>query len=184
VSVTYSDLDRRAEIISARGGQIDVAAAELAIAALLRALGVDPDADIAVQTPKRAADGLIELLSAASWKFTTFDNTEGQHDLVVQQDIAFTSVCAHHLLPFVGHAHIGVYPGHRLAGLSKIARTVTTFAAKLQIQEALGQQIAAFLEQQLECVGVGVVLHAEHLCRRRGDLRPAGPTRPTRCLDG
>ncbi|MEV6849240.1 GTP cyclohydrolase I FolE [Actinoplanes sp. NPDC051411] len=178
MSTTYPDLDHRAAVVSAGGGQIDAAAAQEAVAALLRALGVDQATEIAARTPARAATGLIELLSAPSWEFTTFPNVEGHHELVLEQDIAFTSVCAHHLLPFSGHAHVGIYPGKRLAGLSKIARAVTTFAAGLQVQEELGQQLAGFLEQHLECLGVGVVLQAEHLCMTRRGAQAAG-TRTT-----
>lgn len=179
MSITHLNRARGAPVVPARGGQIDAVAAERAIGDLLRAIGVDPSGEIATRTPHRAAHGLIELLGAGSWEFTTFPNPEGHHDLVLEHDIPFTSVCAHHLLPFAGHAHVGIYPGERLAGLSKIARAVTTFAAGLQVQEELGQQIATFLEAQLACRGVGVVLHAEHLCMTRRGARSAGTNTTT-----
>ena len=118
--------------------------------------------------------GLAELLSSAPWEFTTFPNPEGQHELVLARDVPFTSVCAHHLLPFSGVAQVGVLPGERIAGLSKLARAVEAFAARMQVQEELGQQIAAFLDEQLQCRGVGVLLVAEHLCMTRRGVRALG----------
>jgi GTP cyclohydrolase I len=88
--------------------------------------------------------------------------------------VPFTSVCAHHLLPFCGVAQVGILPGPRIAGLSKLARTVEAFAARLQVQEELGQQIAGFLDDRLECHGAGVVLASEHLCMTRRGVRAHG----------
>ncbi|MFI0412404.1 GTP cyclohydrolase I [Actinomadura sp. 3N508] len=153
---------------------IDLGAAERAAAALLAALGVPEGTEAARRTPERMVAGLAELLTAPTWEFTTFPNHEGQHELVLARDVPFTSVCAHHLLPFTGCAQVGVLPGERIAGLSKLARTVETFAARMQVQEELGQQIAAFLEQQLQCRGVGVVLSAEHMCMTRRGVRSLG----------
>src|SRR5260370_13436539 len=143
-------------------------------AALLAAFGVPDGSEAAARTPARMVAGLAELLSSPPWEFTTFPNREDHHELVMARDVPFTSVCAHHLLPFSGTAHVGVLPGARIAGLSKLARAVETFAARMQVQEELGQQIAAFLEEQLECHGVGVVLVAEHPCMMRRGVRAAG----------
>ncbi|WP_338089893.1 GTP cyclohydrolase I [Nonomuraea basaltis] len=153
---------------------IDFEAAVRAATALLTAIGVSDDSEAAVRTPARMVAGLAELLSCPAWEFTTFPNREGQHDLVLARDVPFTSLCAHHLLPFSGVAHVGVLPGQRIAGLSKLARTVEAFASRLQVQEELGQQIASFLEDRLECRGVGVVLAAEHLCMTRRGVRAQG----------
>ncbi|MFY1633626.1 MULTISPECIES: GTP cyclohydrolase I [Micromonosporaceae] len=174
MTTTYPDIDRREVDPRLESAAIDRSAAELAVAGLLAALGVDAASEIALRTPARMVAGLAELLNAPDWEFTTFANREGHHDLVLSRDVPFTSVCAHHLLPFSGHAHVGVYPGDRLPGLSKLARTVETFAARLQVQEELGQQIAGFLEEKLDCAGVGVVLQAEHLCMTRRGVRAVG----------
>jgi GTP cyclohydrolase I len=152
----------------------DLEAAERAAAALLAAFGVPADSEAALRTPARMVAGLAELLSAPAWEFTTFPNTENQHELVLARNVPFTSVCAHHLLPFSGVAQVGVLPGKRIAGLSKLARTVEEFAARMQVQEELGQQIASFLERQLECQGVGIVLEAEHLCMTRRGVKAQG----------
>jgi GTP cyclohydrolase IA len=153
---------------------IDVEAAVRAAAALLAALGIRDGSEAALRTPGRMVAGLAELLSSSPWEFTTFPNTEGQHELVLARDVPFSSVCAHHLLPFSGLAQVGVLPGERIAGLSKLARTVEAFAARVQVQEELGQQIAAFLQEQLHCRGVGVLLVAEHLCMTRRGVRALG----------
>jgi len=152
----------------------DLEAAERAAAALLAAFGVPRESEAALRTPARMVAGLAELLSTPAWEFTTFPNTENQHELVLARNVPFTSLCAHHLLPFSGVAQVGVLPGKRIAGLSKLARAVEAFAARMQVQEELGQQIASFLEGQLECEGVGVVLEAEHLCMTRRGVRAQG----------
>lgn len=158
---------------------IDIDAAEQAVSDLLAALGVEAGSETALRTPVRMVAGLVELLTPADWEMTTFPNAEAQHDLVLVRDIPFTSVCAHHLLPFSGRAHVGVLPGERIVGLSKLARTVHLYAARLQVQEDLGQQIADRLERELSCAGVGVVLEAEHLCMTRRGVRALGSTTTT-----
>jgi hypothetical protein len=100
---------------------IDIAAAEQAAAALLAAFGVPDGSEAAFRTPARMVAGLAELLSSSPWEFTTFPNREEQHELVLARDVPFTSVCAHHLLPFSGIAQVGVLPGRTIAGLSKLA---------------------------------------------------------------
>jgi GTP cyclohydrolase I len=152
----------------------DLEAAERAAAALLTAFGVPAGSEAALRTPARMVAGLAELLSTPAWEFTTFPNAESHHELVLARNVPFTSVCAHHLLPFSGVAQVGVLPGERIAGLSKLARAVEAFAARMQVQEELGQQVASFLESRLECRGVGVVLEAEHLCMTRRGIKAQG----------
>ncbi|MGH3874025.1 MAG: GTP cyclohydrolase I [Pseudonocardiaceae bacterium] len=170
----HPDTDRLPVDLVAGSPGLNVEEAERAAAALLTALGVPDDSEVALRTPVRMVAGLVELLSSPPWEFTTFPNRGGQHELVLARDVPFTSICAHHLLPFSGTAHVGVLPGKRIAGLSKLARTVEAFAARMQVQEELDQQIAAFLEAQLDCRGVAVVLAAEHLCMTRRGVRAMG----------
>jgi GTP cyclohydrolase I len=142
----------------------DLAAAEEAAAAFMRALGIpleDPDL---VDTPRRLAHAYAELLEVADFDFTTFANTEHYDELVLVQDIPVRSLCEHHLLPFVGVAHVGYLPSTRIVGLSKLARTVEHFARRPQTQERLTMQIARQLEERLTPRGVGVVIEAEHSC--------------------
>ncbi|GAA1022124.1 hypothetical protein Aple_064760 [Acrocarpospora pleiomorpha] len=170
----WHPLDGNPGDLVAGSPRLNIAQAELAAAALLAALGVPADSEVARRTPARMVAGLAELLTCPPWEFTTFPNREYQHELVLVRDVPFTSMCAHHLLPFSGVAQVGVLPGERIAGLSKLARAVEVFAARMQVQEELGQQIAAYLDQQLQCRGVGVVLVAEHLCMTRRGVRAAG----------
>jgi GTP cyclohydrolase I len=112
---------------------------------------------------------------------TTFPNDSGYDDLVLVRDIPFTSLCAHHLLPFRGIAHVGYLPADRLLGLSKLARVVEYFARDLQLQERLTMQIADRLDEELAPRGVGVVLEAEHLCMSiRGVQAEGARTRTSR----
>jgi GTP cyclohydrolase IA len=149
---------------AARAGGIDVEAAEDAIARLLCALGYDPRNEHLRETPRRVAAALSELLTPVPFTMTTFPNDEGYDELVVVRDIPFRSLCEHHLLPFMGVAHVGYLPGDRILGLSKLARVVEHFAWGLQVQERLTRNVADWLTGKLEPRGVGVVIEAEHLC--------------------
>lgn len=155
--------------------------AEAAVRDLLTALGRDlEDANLA-DTPRRVAAFYREMLEPAPLTMTTFPNEDGYEDLVLVLDIPFSSLCAHHLLPFRGVAHVGYLPGDRLVGLSKLASVVDFFARDLQLQERLTVQIADYLEEQLAPRGVGVVLEAEHLCMSIRGVRATGArTRTTR----
>jgi GTP cyclohydrolase IA len=143
----------------------DVDRAQRAVAELLAALGVPSDSEVARNTPARTAATLVELLTPEPFEATTFPNPENHDGLVLVRDIEFRSLCAHHLLPFVGVAHIGYIPdAQRVIGLSKLARTVHVHAARLQVQEDLTQQVAGQLEVQLQARGIAVVVVAEHMC--------------------
>ncbi|RZS65849.1 GTP cyclohydrolase I [Agromyces ramosus] len=155
--------------------------AEAAVSDLLLALGFDvADPDL-VETPRRVVASFRELLHREPLTMTTFPNEEGYDELVLVREIPFTSLCAHHLLPFRGVAHVGYLPAERLLGLSKLARVVEHFAGDLQLQERLTVQIADFLASELAPNGVGVVLEAEHLCMSiRGANAPTARTQTAR----
>ncbi|RSM73808.1 GTP cyclohydrolase I FolE [Actinoplanes sp. ATCC 53533] len=152
----------------------DLVAAELAAATFLTALGVDLASGGLAQTPARMARAYAELLSPREFAFTTFANDEGYDELVVTRDIPIRSVCEHHLLPFVGVAHVGYLPGDRIVGLSKLARVVQLFAHGPQLQERLTRQIAVCLDTNLRPGAVGVVIEAEHLCMTMRGVQAAG----------
>ena len=139
---------------------IDVAAAAAAVTDLMYALGMDPSDPSLARTPHRVAHAYSELLSPREFGLTTFPNDEGYDELVVARDIPFTSLCEHHLLPFVGTASVGYLPGARILGLSKLARVVEMFARRPQVQERMTKQIATWLDQHLRARGVGVVIRA------------------------
>jgi GTP cyclohydrolase I len=163
---------------------VDVDAAEEAVADLLRALGQDVDSEHLRETPARVARSFREMLTPREFNLTTFPNDEGYNELVVARDIPFHSLCEHHMLPFRGVAHVGYLPGERILGLSKLARVVELYARRLQVQERLTQQVANWLEEQLEPKGVGVVLEAEHLCMSLRGVRSEGSLTVTSSLTG
>lgn len=163
---------------------IDRERARAAVADLLVALGQDLDSPHLAETPRRAADALIELLTPEPFRATTFPNDEGYDDLVVVAGIPFHSLCEHHLLPFRGVAHIGYLPGDRLVGLSKLARIVEQFSRALQVQERMTRQLAEWLERELAPRGTGVVLEAEHLCMSLRGPRIVGSVTTTRSFTG
>jgi GTP cyclohydrolase I len=152
----------------------DIVAAERAARDLLVALGVDVDTPDLRETPRRMVSSLTELLTPPAFHATTFANDEGYDELVLARSIPFASLCEHHVLPFVGVAHVGYLPGERILGLSKLARVVEHFAHGLQVQERLTVQIADWLDEQLSPRGVGVVLEAEHLCMSIRGVRSTG----------
>ncbi len=105
-------------------------------------------------------------------------------DIVLAQDIFFCSICVHHLLPFVGRAHIAYVPGEKIVGLSKIARVLDAYARRLQIQERLTCQIAETLSVRLHPQGVGVIIEAEHLCMMLRGVRKKESSIITTCFTG
>jgi GTP cyclohydrolase I len=163
---------------------VDLSAAERAAGELLAALGADLGRESLRETPRRIATLYSELLSPAEFDATSFPNDGGYDELVVARAIPFHSLCEHHLLPFVGVAHVGYLPGERILGLSKLARVVDFFACSMQVQERLTTQIAGWLRQQLEPRGVGVVLEAEHLCMSLRGVQKQGATTVTSALHG
>ncbi|HEX2772939.1 MAG TPA: GTP cyclohydrolase I FolE [Micromonosporaceae bacterium] len=162
----------------------DLAAAERAAAAFLTALGVDLDGDGLAETPGRMARAYAELLTPREFELTTFRNDEGYDELVLARSIPIRSICEHHLLPFVGVAHVGYLPGARILGLSKLARVVELFSHGAQVQERLTKQIADWLTEHLQPQGVGVVVEAEHLCMTLRGVRAMGATTVTSSLLG
>jgi GTP cyclohydrolase I len=162
----------------------NLAAAERAAARFLTALGIDLDSESLRDTPRRMAAAYAELLTARPFNLTTFPNDEGYDELVLARAIPIRSVCEHHLLPFVGVAHVGYLPGERILGLSKLARVVELFAHGPQVQERLTKQIADCLATRLAPKGVGVVIEAEHLCMTLRGVRASGVTTVTSTLLG
>jgi len=163
---------------------VDLHAAESAAHDLLVALGADLSGESLADTPARVARMYAELLTPSPFDPTTFPNDGGYDELVVARDIPFYSLCEHHLLPFIGVAHVAYLPGDRIIGLSKLARVVESFARAMQVQERLTTQVAAWLQRELSPKGVGVVLEAEHLCMSLRGVQKAGATTVTSALHG
>ncbi|MCW3005995.1 MAG: folE [Solirubrobacterales bacterium] len=163
---------------------IDLPAAEAAARDLLLALGTDLSEEGVADTPRRVAAAYAELLTPISFEATTFPNDEGYDELVLARDIPFHSLCQHHLLPFIGVAHIAYLPGERIVGLSKLARVVEAYSRDLQVQERLTVQVANWIEATLAPRGVGVVLEAEHTCMTLRGVRKPGARTVTSALRG
>jgi GTP cyclohydrolase I len=162
----------------------DLAAAERAAAGFLRALGLSLDRPGLAKTPQRMARAYAELLTPREFDLTTFPNEDEYDELVLVRDIPLTSVCEHHLLPFLGRAHVGYLPGDRILGLSKLARLVELHARGPQVQERLTKQIADWLDSRLRPRGVGVVIEAEHMCMTLRGVQAAGARTVTSTLLG
>lgn len=182
MTLVFDELDELDELVPQRGH--DVQAAEAAAAAFLTALGVDLGRDGLAATPGRMARAYAEMLTARPFDATTFANDEGYDELVLARSIPMRSVCEHHLLPFIGVAHVGYLPGHRILGLSKLARVVEHFAHRPQVQERLTKQIADWIDAELGPVGVGVVIEAEHLCMTLRGVRANGSKTVTSTMLG
>jgi GTP cyclohydrolase I len=163
---------------------VDLVRTEAAVEELLAALGVDADDESLRDTPGRVARMFAELLTPAPFAPTTFPNPDGYDEPVVVRDIAFSTLCEHHLLPFFGVAHVAYVPGERIIGLSKLPRVVEHFARRLQVQERLTVQVADWLESELRPRGVGVVMEATHLCMSVRGVRQPGATTRTSALRG
>jgi GTP cyclohydrolase IA len=163
---------------------VDLDAATRAAADMLHALGIRTDSESLRQTPGRMVRAYAELFSAPAFDLTTFPNDEGYDELVLARSIPLRSVCEHHLLPFIGVAHVGYLPGDRILGLSKLARVVTHFASRPQVQERLTKQVAGWLDEQLAPKGIGVVIEAEHTCMTLRGVRAAGSSTVTSTLLG
>lgn len=148
---------------------------EAAALQIIKALGEDPKREGLIKTPARAARALREITSGYNADIDKVFNGAffkvSCREMVIVKDIAFYSLCEHHMLPFFGRAHVAYIPDGRIVGLSKIPRLVETFARRLQVQERLTQEIAATLFKKLKPRGVGVVLEAQHLCMNMRGVR-------------
>jgi GTP cyclohydrolase I len=163
---------------------IDLEKATKAVADLLDALGVDGSAEGLAGTAARVARAYASALTPEPFEATTFPNDDGYDELVVSRSMPFSSLCEHHLMPFSGVAHVGYLPADRLVGLSKLARVVTHFSRRLQVQERLTNQVADWLSASLHPKGVGVVLEAAHTCMTTRGTCAIGARTVTSALQG
>ncbi|MDB5423068.1 MAG: folE [Phenylobacterium sp.] len=165
------------------------AQAEAAVRTLIEWAGDDPDREGLVDTPARVARSYKELFSGygtdpKDYLKRTFDEVGGYDELVILKDIRVVSFCEHHMLPFLGKAHVGYLPRNRVVGISKLARVVHGFARRLQIQEKLTAEIAGAIHDILEPKGVGVVVVSEHSCMTMRGVNTPGSRLTTSHLLG
>ncbi len=167
---------------------LDTGRIERAVVEILEALGEDPGRDGLKDTPGRVARAYAELFAGMREDPAVHLGRVFEQDgdeAVILRDIAFNSMCEHHLLPFVGRAHVAYLPsGGKVVGLSKLARTVETFARRPQMQERLTNQIADALEAHLGARGVAVVVEGEHYCMKLRGAKKEGATMVTSSFRG
>ena len=154
---------------------------EKAVYDILEAVGEDPNRPGLLETPRRVANMYEEMFSGLTedpHQHLKFFDEKSNDEMVIVRDIPFASMCEHHLLPFVGKAHIAYIPGeNKIIGLSKLARIVDNFAKKPQVQERLTHDIADFLYTEMSAKGVAVIMEAEHMCMTmRGVKKPGSRT--------
>lgn len=155
---------------------------------ILTALGLDLKDPNLAETDLRVAKMYIEmfhgLAEGAEPKVTTFPNEEGYSHMVMEKQIPFYSMCAHHLVPFYGHAHIAYIPRDRILGLSKFARILEFYAKRPQLQERLTEQVVTYFEEKLQPLGAMVVIEARHLCVEMRGVKKPGALTVTSALRG
>jgi GTP cyclohydrolase IA len=178
------EIDNRRSGRRAGSRQPDIEGAARAAQDFLEALGVSCDSPGMARSAVRMAEAYAEMLTPRNFEMTTFDNEEGYDQLVLVKAIPVQSVCEHHLLPFLGLAHVAYLPADRILGLSKVARVVEMFARRPQVQERLTQQVADWLDTHLRPKGVGVVIEAEHTCMTLRGVRASGALTRTSALAG
>jgi GTP cyclohydrolase I len=163
--------------------------AEEAVRTLIRWAGDDPAREGLLDTPKRVTKAFGEFFggyreSAEEVLDKIFAEVEGYDDMVLVREIPFNSHCEHHMVPFVGHAHIAYYPSEGVVGLSKLARLVDVFARRLQTQETMTAQIVDALDEHLRPRGVAVLVEAEHMCMSMRGVKKSGSTTITSRFSG
>ncbi len=161
---------------------------ENAVRDILEAVGEDPNRPGLLETPLRVANMYEEMFSGLTEdpkQHLKFFDEKSNDEMVIVRDIPFASMCEHHLLPFVGKAHIAYIPSeNKIIGLSKIARIVDNFAKKPQVQERLTHDIADFLYKEMNAKGVAVIMEAEHMCMSIRGAKASGSKTQTSALRG
>lgn len=154
---------------------------------ILEAIGEDPNREGLQGTPERIARSFQELFSSvgqSSEGLLSTQFTDSYDEMILLKDIPFTSMCEHHFLPFTGVAHVAYIPSDKVVGLSKLARVVEFFSRKPQIQERMTREIAEYIQDTINPIGVGVVLESTHTCMTMRGIKKPGSKMMTSQLLG
>jgi GTP cyclohydrolase I len=166
---------------------VDFQRIERAVREILIAVGEDPDREGLLETPARVARMYAEMFSGLAQdprQHTQKFFSEQYDEVVLVRDISFCSMCEHHLLPFIGTAHVAYIPNGKVIGLSKIARVVEVISRRPQVQERMTEDIANLLEGELDARGVAVVIEAQHSCMTIRGVKKAGSSMVTSAMKG
>ena len=184
----HVSVDRDGETNHNHDDEAAVTAMALHIGAVLDLLRLDRTDHNLRETPERVARMYLEMFhglrEGAEPEITMFPNEEGYSSMVMERDISFYSMCAHHFVPFYGHAHIAYIPRQRIVGLSKMPRILEFYAKRPQIQERLTEQVANFMWSRLDPLGAMVVIEARHLCVEMRGVRKPGALTVTSAIRG
>src|SRR4051794_2610285 len=167
--------------------RVNQARIEAAVREILLAVGEDPDREGLLETPARVARMYAEMfagLKVDPRRHLQKVFTEQYDEVVLVRDISFCSMCEHHLLPFIGHAHVAYIPDGRVVGLSKLARVVEVVSRRPQVQERMTEDIAQMLVEELGAKGVAVVIEASHSCMTIRGIKKPGSSMVTSALKG
>jgi GTP cyclohydrolase IA len=170
-------------------GEAEIEAAQDHVRGLLRFLGEDPAREGLTDTPARVVRALGEHFSGygldpGEYLQKTFEEVDGYDEIVLVSDVEVFSHCEHHMVPFVGKAHVAYVPNGRVVGLSKLARVVDVYAKRLQVQEKLTKQIADAIQVHLQPQGVAVIMQCQHFCMCYRGVRKPGSWTTTSKLHG
>ena len=166
----------------------DIKLMEKSYGNIITALGEDVTREGLVDTPKRAAKAMHFITQGYRQSLDELINnavfTSDTDEMVIVRNIELYSLCEHHMLPFIGKAHVAYIPRGKVIGLSKIARIVDYFARRLQIQEVLTKQVATCVEEAIDAQGVGVVIEAQHMCMMMRGVQKQNSIMTTSCMLG
>ena len=187
VNIVEKNLSEAAEKEFRNG--VSNADAKKALELLLKWIGENPKREGLKETPKRVLKAYKEWFAGydhnpAEILSKTFEEVEGYREMISLKDVGFHSFCEHHFAPIIGKVHIGYIPNNKVVGLSKLARLIEMFARRLQVQEKMTAEIGNTLQTHLDCLGVGVVVEAEHHCMCSRGIKKQGALMKTMHFTG